>query len=50
VPVGAGLYEPAVSVVAVPTVGVPLTATAVVVEKSPLTTIAEAAEVEAPLL
>ena len=41
---------PAVSVVAVPTVGVPLTATAVVVEKSPLATVAVALEVEEPLL
>ena len=41
---------PAVSVVAVPTVGVPLTATAVVVEKSPLITTGDALEVELPLL
>ena len=41
---------PAVSVVAVPTVGMPLTATAVAVEKSPLITIALAGEVEEPLL
>jgi hypothetical protein len=41
---------PALSVVATPTRGIPLTVTAVVVEKSPLTTTGEAAEVEAPLL
>ena len=48
--VATGPGEPALSVAAVPTVGVPLTATAVVVEKSPLITTGEAAEVELPLL
>ena len=49
-PVGTGLYVPLLAVSATPTFEVPVIEAPVVVEKSPLMTIALAAEVEELLL